>query len=41
MISVTDPMDRTTSYGYDADGNLITVTDPLDHDDDLYVQRRQ
>ena len=23
-------MDRTTSYGYDADGNLITVTDPMD-----------
>ena len=23
-------MDRTTSYGYDADGNLITVTDPTD-----------
>ena len=27
---MTDAMDRTTSYGYDADGNLITVTDPTD-----------
>ena len=27
---MTDALDRTTTYGYDADGNLITVTDPTD-----------
>ncbi len=29
MSSVTDPLSRETTYGYDSSGNLTSVTDPL------------
>ncbi len=29
ITSVTDPMDRTVTYSYDAHGNLSSVTDPI------------
>ena len=29
--SFTDELGRTTTYSYDADGNLLSATDPLGH----------
>jgi YD repeat-containing protein len=31
VATVTDPLQHTTTYGYDAAGNLTSVTDPLQH----------
>ncbi|MGH2459982.1 MAG: RHS repeat-associated core domain-containing protein, partial [Chloroflexota bacterium] len=31
LTSITDPLNHTTSFGYDSAGNLTTVTDPLSH----------
>jgi RHS repeat-associated protein len=31
VATVTDPLQHTTTYGYDDAGNLTTVTDPLQH----------
>ena len=31
LASVTDALNRTTRFDYDAKGNLVTATDPLNH----------
>ncbi|HKV94282.1 MAG TPA: RHS repeat-associated core domain-containing protein [Candidatus Angelobacter sp.] len=31
ISSATDPLNHTTTFGYDPQGNLSTVTDPLNH----------
>jgi RHS repeat-associated protein len=31
VATVTDPLNRTTTYGYDARGALTSITDPLNH----------
>jgi RHS repeat-associated protein len=31
IVSITDPLNHTTSYTYDASGNRVSVTDPLNH----------
>jgi RHS repeat-associated protein len=31
VATITDPLEHTTSYGYDAAGNLTSTTDPLQH----------
>jgi YD repeat-containing protein len=31
VASVTDPLNHTTTFGYDSAGNLTTITDPLSH----------
>jgi YD repeat-containing protein len=31
VASVTDPVSHTTTFTYDAQGRLTTVTDPLAH----------
>lgn len=31
LVSITNPIGKTVTYGYDAKWNLISVTDPLNH----------
>jgi YD repeat-containing protein len=31
VATITDPLNHTTTLGYDAKGNLVTTTDPLNH----------
>jgi len=31
VATITDPLDHTTTFGYDVHGNLTSITDPLQH----------
>jgi len=31
LLSITDPLNRVTQFSYDANGNVLTVTDPANN----------